>query len=119
MGIKPKNDTNKSKAPQATTPEVAELPVEEAVEENGSISEAPATVGEDVTTDFPETVVEEVEKVADVKVDLAPKMVKVRTSIDHRCNIGGVNYHFEKGIAQNVPTNVKEILLMNNLLMAL
>lgn len=49
----------------------------------------------------------------------AVNMVRVRTSVDHSCCIGGVRYHFKKGVQKNVPEGVKAILLRANLLMPL
>lgn len=49
----------------------------------------------------------------------AAPMVRVRTKIDHTCNIGGVRYHFVKGVQKNVPEEVKKILLRADLLMPL
>lgn len=45
--------------------------------------------------------------------------VKVRTSCDHRCSIGGTWYDFKKGVQQSVPEEVKAILLNAGLLMPL
>lgn len=54
-------------------------------------------------------------------VDSAPpiKNVKVRTSCDHRCCIGGEWYDFKKGVQKTVPEEVKATLLKAGLLMPL
>lgn len=45
--------------------------------------------------------------------------VKVATVCDHSCFIGGVPYHFKKGVPTSVPEPVKSILRNAGLLMAL
>lgn len=82
------------------------------------VTETPATVGEGVTTDF-QPIGEDIQPVNEVVFNPNTKLVKVRTKENHRCCIGGVYYTFEKGVAQNVPANVKDILQSNELLTAL
>lgn len=48
-----------------------------------------------------------------------PTTVKVATVCDHSCHIGGVPYHFKKGVITPVPEPVKEILRNAGLLAAL
>lgn len=45
--------------------------------------------------------------------------VKVAVMADHSCHIGGVPYHFEKGVPVYVPRPVKEILKNAGLLLPL
>lgn len=49
-------------------------------------------------------------------VPVSEKLVRVATSNDHTCVIGGKRYSFVKGVCQNVPSNVKDILKRAGLL---
>jgi uncharacterized protein YaiE (UPF0345 family) len=44
------------------------------------------------------------------------KMVKVKTSVNHRCSIGGEWYDFVAGKCYNVPESVKKTLLKAGIL---
>lgn len=48
--------------------------------------------------------------------EIPVKMVRIMTSANHTCSIGGVRYTFTKGVCQNVPSQVKEILRKAGLL---
>ena len=39
-----------------------------------------------------------------------PKMVKIKTKVNHKCTIGGVPYRFVAGVIETVPQEVKDIL---------
>lgn len=73
----------------------------------------------------PETAPPEKEDDNAVIVSTPPKatprdtLVRVATIADHSCYIGGVPYHFKKGVSTNVPKPVKEILRNAGLLMPL
>lgn len=47
------------------------------------------------------------------------KFVRILPRTDHSCVIGGVRYTLTKGVQQNVPLNVKEILSKADLLLPL
>lgn len=57
-----------------------------------------------------------IEKDTVVKQAKKEQLKKIVTVVDHTTCIGGVWYTFKKGVQQNVPTEVKEILLKANLL---
>lgn len=64
--------------------------------------------GSNIATDF--TATEEPPKVEE------PQMARIRLAKDHRCNIGGTAYYFEKGKVYDVPVGVKRVLKRGDLL---
>ena len=59
------------------------------------------------------------EEATNEKVPVAVKLVRVATNVNHTCVIGGKRYTFTKGVCQNVPTNVKDILMRAGMLQPL
>ena len=55
----------------------------------------------------------------DLNQKSAVKFVKILPKMDHNCSIGGVRYFLKKGVQQNVPAEVKEVLMKSDLLMPL
>lgn len=55
----------------------------------------------------------------ETKVSTKATTVKVATVCDHSCHIGGIPYHFVKGVPTSVPEPVKQILKNAGLLAAL
>lgn len=91
-----------------------ELPVTE----DGEVT-AEATVDNTVTEDTGVTI-EGLDEQEELKpVPTPPKSVKIKMARDHKCSIGGVRYHLEKGKTYVVPENVKRILGSVGLLLPL
>lgn len=84
-----------------------ENPIEETPEVE---SESEIEIPEAVTAEDEITMEENIAQKSPVK------SVRVCPSEDHSCSIGGVRYFFKKGVCQNVPLEVKEILVKAGLL---
>ena len=82
-------------------------------------SEDDGDAGENPETAPPEKTEPVITVSAPQKVPPKPTTVKVATVCDHSCYIGGVPYHFKKGVPTPVPQPVKDILRNAGLLMAL
>ena len=82
-------------------------------------SEDDGDTGENPETAPPEKTEPVITVSAPQKVPPKPTTVKVATVCDHSCYIGGVPYHFKKGVPTPVPQPVKDILRNAGLLMAL
>lgn len=110
--IKPKTsgvviDETLVESPEVETPEV-DTPVEEVPTDETPVEEM--DIPESVTSDDEITVNKDVAQKAPVK------SVRVCPKEDHTCSIGGVRYFFKKGVCQNVPVEVKTILVKAGLL---
>ena len=93
---------------QESNPDVSE----HSEEDDGDAGENPETAP-------PEKTEPVITVSAPQKVPPKPTTVKVATVCDHSCYIGGVPYHFKKGVPTPVPQPVKDILRNAGLLMAL
>ncbi len=75
---------------------------------------------EDEINESPETYEDsEININADIVQKSPVKFVRILPRTDHSCVIGGVRYTLTKGVQQNVPLNVKEILAKADLLLPL
>lgn len=111
--IKPKTsgvviDETPVESPEVGTPEV-ETPVEEVPTDEIPIDEM--DIPESVTSPDDEITVNE-----GIAQKAPVKSVRVCPKEDHTCSIGGVRYFFKKGVCQNVPVEVKTILVKAGLL---
>lgn len=90
--------------------------VDETITTENPIEETP----EEGAIEIPDSVVTEDEEEITMEENItqkAPvKSVRICPSEDHSCSIGGVRYFFKKGVCQNVPLEVKEILVKAGLL---
>ena len=92
------------------------------VEKKEETMDSVLAVAENVAENVEETPIEEEKSDitfnADipVKIPASEKLVRVATFDNHTCVIGGKRYTFIKGVCQNVPSNVKEILKRAGLL---
>lgn len=105
--IKPKTngvviDETPIESLEVETP-VEEVPTNETPVDEMDIPES-VTSGDEVTIDM------------DVAQKAPVKSVRVCPKEDHTCSIGGVRYFFKKGVCQNVPVEVKTILVKAGLL---
>lgn len=91
---------------------------EEAVFEVPSVSDEDSTFGENPET-APPSEDEDVVISAPKEIKTKETNVKVAVMADHSCHIGGVPYHFKKGVPVYVPRPVKEILKNAGLLLPL
>ena len=101
----------------------AEEDADEEQESNSDVSEHSeendGDTGENPETAPPEKTEPVITVSAPQKTPPKPTTVKVATVCDHSCYIGGVPYHFKKGVPTPVPQPVKDILRNAGLLMAL
>lgn len=81
------------------------------------VEEAMEAMVEQPKTDYPK--VDEVSFNENLEQKSAVKFVKILPRADHNCVIGGTRYFLKKGVQQNVPAEVKEILMKSDLLMPL
>lgn len=65
------------------------------------------------------TTEDEIEVDVDIVQKSPLKLVKILPKVDHSCVIGGTRYTLKKGVQQNVPLDVKNILSRNDLLLPL
>lgn len=63
-----------------------------------------------ISVETKEQIDDEIKIVLNKKSPIQEKNVRVKPKEDHNCCIGGLWYYFRKGVCQNVPTEVKEIL---------
>jgi hypothetical protein len=80
---------------------------------NTEVEENSDTDSEEVTMQSPEEETNNTDSVEMVKTEdklVAERNVKVKTSMNYNCCIGGERYSFEKDKVQSVPLNVKLIL---------
>ena len=78
---------------------ITETPIEEAPVEKAEID-----IPESVTAD------DEIAMEEDITQKAPVKNVRILPNQNHSCSIGGVRYYLQKGVCQNVPLEVKEIL---------
>lgn len=83
------------------------------------VEEALQAMAEEESKAKEEPKLEEVSFNEDLNQKSAVKFVKILPKMDHNCSIGGVRYFLKKGVQQNVPAEVKEVLMKSDLLMPL
>lgn len=104
--------------PKIKNTKVATEPKTEGMVIDDTPSEIAETPVEEETIEIPESVTAEDEVTIEQDlVQKAPvKSVRICPNTDHSCSIGGVRYFLKKGVCQNVPVEVKDILVKAGLL---